>query len=433
MTRAVLMTTMMIFNVENYTAFKQQLLAWANQTGSCAFLDSHHYNDAYNKYNCIVGCGIVDSIQAQAGNALEQLGTWLNQNAGKWIFGHLGYGLKNETEQILTTKPDFNNFPDLFFFVPESIIKLNNNSVEITTQNNIDPKSVFNAILHTEIQTETLPKANLIPRVSKADYLEAIHIIKQHILRGDCYELNYCQEYYAENYHANPTDIFLTLQKRSPTPFGCFYKVEDNYLLCASPERYVQKTGNTIISQPIKGTEPRIHDSEELDTQQIASLKNSAKNQAENVMIVDLVRNDFSKICEEGSVHVPELFGIYSFPQVHQMISTVKGTIHPEMTIADVAKATFPMGSMTGAPKKRVLEIIDALEPTARNIYSGTVGYISPDNDFDFNVVIRSIIYNTKTCYLSYFVGGGITWNSVAEEEYEECLHKAAAIVDILT
>lgn len=427
------MMTMMTFNLENYTTFKQQLLAWANRAGSCAFLDSHHYNDAYNKYNCIVGSGIIDSFQAQAGNALDTLSTWLKQNTGKWIFGHLGYGLKNETEQIITTKTDFNNFPDLYFFIPETVIKLNSSNVEITTQVGHNPQDIFSAILNTEIQSLAPPKANVKSRVSKTDYLQAIHQIKQHILRGDCYELNYCQEYYAENYTANPIDIFTRLQQKSPTPFGCYYKVDNNYLLCASPERYVQKTGSTLISQPIKGTEPRNHQSREQDKLQIELLKSSAKNLAENVMVVDLVRNDFSKICDEGSVQVSELFGIYSFPQVHQMISTIKGEIDPKMNIADIAKATFPMGSMTGAPKKRVLEIIDQLEPTARNIYSGTVGYISPDNDFDFNVVIRSIIYNTETRYLSYFVGGGITWNSIPEDEYTECIHKAAAIVDILT
>lgn len=427
------MMTMMIFNLENYTTFKQELLAWANRAGSCAFLDSHHYNDAYHKHDCIVGSGVTDSFQTQAGSALDQLKDWLKQNTGKWIFGHLGYGLKKETEQILTTNPDFNNFPDLYFFIPETVIKLNSNTVEIITQNDHNPRDVFNAILNTRFHSFPLPEAQVKSRVSKADYLQAIHKVKQHILRGDCYELNYCQEYYAEDYTANPIDIYIRLQQKSPTPFGCFYKVDNNYLLCASPERYVQKTGNTIISQPIKGTEPRNKQSEILDKQQIELLKNSAKNQAENVMVVDLVRNDFSKICNEGSVQVSELFGIYSFPQVHQMISTVKGEIDSELTIADIAKATFPMGSMTGAPKKRVLQIIDDLEPTARNIYSGTVGYISPNNDFDFNVVIRSIIYNTETRYLSYFVGGGITWNSIAEEEYTECMHKAAAIVGILT
>jgi len=150
------------------------------------------------------------------------------------------------------------------------------------------------------------------------------------------------------------------------------------------------------------------------------------------VMVVDLVRNDFSRICTEGTVHVEELFGVYSYPQVHQMVSTVAGTLRPGLGIADVLQATFPMGSMTGAPKKRVMELIDAYEPVPRGIFSGAVGYIAPNGDFDFNVVIRSIMYNAHTRYLNYLVGSGITFYSDAESEYEECMLKAMAMQQVL-
>ncbi|MBL7747847.1 MAG: chorismate-binding protein, partial [Chitinophagaceae bacterium] len=161
-------------------------------------------------------------------------------------------------------------------------------------------------------------------------------------------------------------------------------------------------------------------------------LFHSAKDRSENVMVVDLVRNDLAKICTEGTVKVDELYGIYSFPQVHQMISTVSGELKQGISFADIIKATFPMGSMTGAPKKRVMELIEQYEQTRRGIFSGAVGYIAPNGDFDFNVVIRSIMYNAATRYLSYQAGSGITFYSDPEMEWEECLMKAAAIRKVL-
>jgi para-aminobenzoate synthetase component 1 len=162
-------------------------------------------------------------------------------------------------------------------------------------------------------------------------------------------------------------------------------------------------------------------------------LESSAKEQAENVMIVDLVRNDLSKVCTDGTVKVDELFKIYSFPQVHQMISTISGELDPSVNFSDIVKATFPMGSMTGAPKRRVIELTEQYEVSSRGIYSGAVGYFTPEDDFDFNVVIRSLMYNKSTRYLSYHVGSGITFYSDPEKEWEECLLKAEGIKKVLT
>ena len=159
---------------------------------------------------------------------------------------------------------------------------------------------------------------------------------------------------------------------------------------------------------------------------------NSAKDRSENVMVVDLVRNDLSKVCKEGTVRVDELYGIYSFPQVHQMISTVSGELKEEVCFTDILKATFPMGSMTGAPKNKVMHLIEKYEQTKRGIFSGAVGYISPNGDFDFNVVIRSIMYNADTSYLSFQTGSAITFYSDPEKEWEECLLKAEAIKVVL-
>jgi para-aminobenzoate synthetase component 1 len=251
--------------------------------------------------------------------------------------------------------------------------------------------------------------------------------------RGDFYEINYCQAFEVPQLNADPVSVYTNLTDISPTPFACFYKNSSDYLLCASPERYLQKKGNQLISQPIKGTIKRSLENDAADKLQVEALKNSSKDKSENVMVVDLVRNDLSRICEQGSVKVSELFGIYSFPQVHQMISTITGTLRSNTSFSEVLEATFPMGSMTGAPKKSVMETIDTLEPTRRGLYSGTVGYFNPEGDFDFNVVIRSIFYNNDTQKTNYQVGGGITIYSDPEKEYEECLLKAAAIKKVLS
>ena len=202
--------------------------------------------------------------------------------------------------------------------------------------------------------------------------------------------------------------------------------------MCASPERYLKKTGNTIISQPIKGTSKRDLHNKNTDEEIKNYLQKSLKEKSENVMVVDLVRNDLSKICREGSVQVKELFGIYSFPQVHQMISTVKGILENNIHWTDAVKATFPMGSMTGAPKKKVMQLIDEYESSARGLFSGSIGYVTPQADFDFNVVIRSIFYDDSNKFLSFLAGGGITFYSNAADEYEECMLKAAAIISVL-
>jgi para-aminobenzoate synthetase component 1 len=227
-------------------------------------------------------------------------------------------------------------------------------------------------------------------------------------------------------------DLYESLTTISPNPFAAYYKLGDKHLLCASPERYLKKKGNKLFSQPIKGTSIRHPHNVQKDENSRLNLFHSEKDRSENVMVVDLVRNDLAKICQEGTVQVEELFGIYSFPQVHQMISTVSGLMRENMTIIEALKATFPMGSMTGAPKRKVMELIEKYEQSRRGLFSGAVGYISPDSDFDFNVVIRSILYNSTNKYLSFQTGSGITFYSNPEHEYEECLLKALAIQKVL-
>jgi para-aminobenzoate synthetase component 1 len=218
----------------------------------------------------------------------------------------------------------------------------------------------------------------------------------------------------------------------SRPPFATYFKNNHQYLLCASPERYLRKEGNKVISQPIKGTAKR-HPDKVLDEQSKTELAQNPKERSENVMIVDLVRNDLSHTATKGSVIVEELCEIYSFDQVHQMISTIVSTVEDATSPIEILKTTFPMGSMTGAPKISAMKIIEDLEETKRGLYSGAVGYFTPKSDFDFNVVIRSILYNAQNEYLSFSVGSAITSQAVPEQEYEECLLKAKAMFEVLS
>jgi para-aminobenzoate synthetase component I len=420
------------FSVTNFTQLKQQMLNWCNQFNICAFLDNHQYHLPQQTYECLIGCGSVASVNAQAGSAFDELQLFINEH-NDWRFGHFGYDLKNETEQLRSNHPDRIGFPDLFFFIPQYVIQLSETEVSIGSFKN-DQKKLLNEISAFPVcaknKTESL--VEIKERVSRTEYIESIEKIRSHILRGDCYELNYCMEFFAEDVLIDPVATYELLAKISPNPFASFYKINDSCLLCASPERFLKKTGRQLISQPIKGTERRNLQNMPADEELKQALQSNPKERSENVMVVDLVRNDLSRVCEEGTVQVDELFGIYSFPQVHQMISTISGTSKEGMNFSDIIKATFPMGSMTGAPKRKVMELIEQYECSRRGLFSGAVGYISPNGDFDFNVVIRSILYNALNRYLSYSVGSGITWYSDAEKEYEECMVKASAIQSLL-
>jgi para-aminobenzoate synthetase component 1 len=403
------------------------MLHWANRFNICCFLDNHHYDSAYSTVECLVAAGAVRIFSADE-NILPQLSI-LNNREQDWLFGHIGYDLKNEIEQLHSDHPDRIGFPTVFFFQPETVLQLQGSALKISTIST-DPQTVFDA-LQQIVVPENTPTTGITvkPRISPAQYTDIIRSLLQHIQRGDCYEINFCQEFFAEEAVLDTLQAYTQLTQISPNPFCCFYKIDQRYLLCASPERFLQKKGSRLLSQPIKGTLQRDSTTDRIGREQ---LQQSAKDRSENVMVVDLVRNDLSRICREGSVKVEELFGVYSFPQVHQMISTITGELKEGLDLAAILKASFPMGSMTGAPKKRVMELIEQYECTKRGIYSGALGYINPENDFDFNVVIRSILYNAATKYLSYQVGGGITAYSDPEKEYEECLLKAKAIQQVL-
>lgn len=409
------------------------MLSWCNNRFNiCSFLDNHHYRLPGNSYECLVGCGEISILQLNAGTALEQLQQWLQQYAGEWRFGHLGYDLKSEIDNLPSLHENKTGFTDLCFFIPQYVLQLSETELKIGSVAN-DQDEVFTAIkAHTLPNGEVKQALQIQERISKQQYIDAIETIRKHILRGDCYELNYCMEFFAADAQLDPLYCYQSLTTISPNPFSAFYKVNNSYLLCASPERFLRKEGTKLISQPIKGTIRRNNADAAADDVLKQQLYKSEKDRSENVMVVDLVRNDLSRICKEGSVQVDELFGIYSFPQLYQMISTISGEVNDALTFTDVLRATFPMGSMTGAPKRKVMQLIEEYEQSRRGLFSGAVGYIAPNGDFDFNVVIRSIFYNAASNYLSYMVGSGITFYSNAAEEYEECLLKADAIRKVL-
>ena len=421
-----------VFTITDFNTTKKQLLHWANQYSSCSFLDNNQYISSYNSVECLVGVGSA-TVFSPTSHHQQALKAFLDKTPD-WLFGHVGYDYKNIQSTSLTEQRIDNiGFAPIHFFQPEMVVLLSKNQIEIQSLRT-SPDKVFEEISTTDIEGNAGldSQVSVEARISKDAYLSIIQQIKQHILRGDCYEINFCQEFFANEANINPLAVYTQLTQLSPNPFSCYYKLADKHLLCASPERYMKKTGNQLLSQPIKGTFKR--DTNDLNTDNFLKqqLLESSKERAENVMVVDLVRNDLSKICKESSVNVTELFGIYTFPQVHQMISTIVGEVEDHIDFADVLEATFPMGSMTGTPKKKVMELINQYEVQQRGLYSGAVGYITPNKDFDFNVVIRSILYNSTNKYLSYQVGSGITHYSDADAEYEECLLKAKSMKCVL-
>jgi para-aminobenzoate synthetase component 1 len=421
--------------VTNISEFKKKLLEWAQQFKTAVWLDSNNYDQKYSNFDAVLAVDAVSKIETSYENAFSKLKKYQSE-VNDYIFGYLGYDLKNDVEALSSSNFDGLHFPDLFFFQPKKLFFIKGNRIEIKYLTDFENE------IETDLKKINQPKAKsqkpkvknklkIKLRIHKDDYYKKLNTILNHIHRGDIYEANFCQEFYSENSIINPVEVYQNLNEISKPPFATFLKLNDNYLLSASPERYLKKDGEHLISQPIKGTEKRAATKKE-DEKLIAALEQNPKERAENIMIVDLVRNDFSRFAIKGSVKVEELCKVYTFEQVHHLISSVscsvKNNIHP----VDLIKNTFPMGSMTGAPKISAMKIMEELEETKRGLYSGAVGYFTPNGDFDFNVIIRSILYNAEKKYISYSVGGAITAQSIPEKEYEECLLKAKAMKHVL-
>ena len=430
--------TIRTFSINYIPKFKESLLSWSQQFETALWLDSNNYQQQYSNFDSALAVEEFTAIKTDYTNAFDKLKEY--QTITKdYIFGYISYDVKNDVERLTSNNFDGLDFPDLYFFQPQKLIFIKGTTIEFHYLNMVadeitdDFETIKNCIAPKEknIKLATEKNLKIKLRIHKDAYYAKVNAVLEHIKRGDIYEANFCQEFYAENSTIAPLEVYKHLNEISEPPFASFLKMEHQYALCASPERYLKKEGTKIISQPIKGTAKRLISS--IDDAQIATdLSRDLKERAENVMIVDLVRNDLSKTAKIGSVKVEELCKVYSFKQVHQMISTVVSNVATTMHPVETLRSTFPMGSMTGAPKVSAMQIIEKLEETKRGLYSGTIGYFTPENDFDFNVVIRSILYNEEKKYISYSVGGAITNKSVAEKEYEECLLKAKAMKYVL-
>ncbi|MEJ8756603.1 anthranilate synthase component I family protein [Pontibacter sp. H259] len=410
--------------------FRLKALAWANSFPSVAYYYDHNLPYPHQGFRHMLALSWKEPLLFDKNKPFESLRENLQQQP--LLCGYLGYDLKNNIEKLQSNNHDGVSFPDIFFFEPDIVLYFNEVSISIEYSDDYI-QNILETILRTPAAQQAKPESITIQqRVTSQDYVLQVEKVKQHILEGDVYELNYCMEFFAENAEVNPLALYLALSEASPTPFSGYLKYNYKYLLCASPERFLKKEGATIISQPIKGTIKR-GTTPEQDEQLRTQLRNDEKELAENMMIVDLVRNDLSRSCATGTVKVEEMFGIYGFRQVWQMISTITGSIKPGNDLVDVLLGAFPMGSMTGAPKISAMQLIEEQEATKRSLYSGAFGYITPTQDCDFNVVIRSLQYNASQKYLSFMVGSAITYDSDPQREYEECLLKAQAMLKVLS
>lgn len=427
------MRTSVTKNIDNLQDFKTKILHWTSQFREVIVLDSNQYEQQYTSYDLVVAVDAFTSIQTDFHNAFEDL--YQYQSVTKdWLFGYLSYDLKNDVEDLHSKNFDGLHFPDLYFFQPKKLFLLKGNDLEIQYLHFVDDEIEydFDEILSQKSKVKSKKSViDIEQRVSKEKYVEKVQKMLDYIHRGDIYEANFCMEFYADDITIDPLEIYQKLNKISEPPFAVYFKNNKQFLLSASPERYLRKEETKVISQPIKGTAPRSFDLEQ-DNFFRRELEQNEKERSENIMIVDLVRNDLSHTATKGSVVVEELCKVYKFKQVNQMISTVVSQVENTTSPIEIIRSTFPMGSMTGAPKISAMKIIEELEETKRGLYSGAVGYFTPNGNFDFNVVIRSILYNLESQYLSFSVGSAITSKSIPENEYEECLVKAKAMFEVL-
>ena len=325
------------FNLKN-------LLSYSKTFTYSSILISNKIEDKYSQYQTVVCLGSKKTIASDK-NSLKKLRSF-HDKYKDWMFGFLSYDLKNEIENLNSENKDNFHVPNIFFFIPQTILFISNNELKVETflsKNEID--KIIDDIKNEIDFDEKDNSIELQFTEDKESYIQKIRKIKEHIQRGDIYEMNYCQELYSQGIEINPEKVFLELNKSSKSPFSAYFKYKDKYLLCSSPERFLQKSGNRIISQPIKGTRKRGIDLEE-DRFLFNELKNSEKDKSENVMITDLVRNDLSKTAKKSSVKVEELFGVYSFERVHQMITTISSIIDKKYDFIDLIESCFPMGSM---------------------------------------------------------------------------------------
>lgn len=416
-------------SLANDQDWKELILSCASSFNHLTVLDSCGYqNDRYSRYDWLVAG---NAMREGSGSAFSSLQDLQQRFPGWWMF-RLNYELKDQFELLHSKNPSKLEWPDARLFLAEWVVTSSANSITLHLHPDSDlDRDTWEELFKDPAKPFDHPPIELNARLSREGYIERAEKLMSHIQRGDIYEVNFCQEFYAEDIDMHPVQVYQKLLKRASPPMSALWRAGHEWVLSMSPERFIQKKGDQIISQPIKGTAKRSTDPEE-DKDIARALRNNIKEQAENVMIVDLVRNDLSRIAKRSSVHVPELFKVYPFPTVHQMISTVQAVVRDDLDLWDILKATFPMGSMTGAPKVRAMQLIEENEVSKRGIYSGALGYLDPNGDFDFNVVIRTVVFDAGENYLSVSVGSALTAAAHPEMEWLECDLKLAAIREVL-
>lgn len=398
------------------------MLNWVNRFSIFAYLDNNSYKGLYNRFELLVA--------AQATAQYTDIAALKYATGKHWLFGHLNYDLKNQLHPRLESKlPEYFGNELLSFFRPGIVmyIPYGREALVIESEQELPEQLWQQVIAEATAIPAGIPPASFTRNFSEAEYINAVHSVQQHIIEGDCYELNLCVGAVADAVQLQAVHVYHTLNQQNPAPFSCLYRQDAHWLMSSSPERFLYKDGDTVIAQPMKGTIRRGVTPAEDEALKV-QLAADEKERAENIMIADLMRNDLAKHCKTGSIEAVELFGVQTFPTVHTMVSTIKGKLDQQAAIADLILDAFPMGSMTGAPKHIVMQIIEETEHSKRELYSGAVGYMTPEGDFDFNVVIRSLLYNEQTGRLSYHTGGAITIDSIPEKEWAEVQLKALAL-----
>ena len=410
---------------------RSRIFPWVSKKKYYMYTNGNNYPALYGSFPEKLFVGNLNFTES-VDNSFSELDMLLTSHKSDWLYGYFGYDLKNEIEQLSSDNPSTIPVDHLAFYVPETVIHFSQNKISIESM--LKPDDIYEEILSIKQESENSQSeiGSIISNTPKWQYIDHVKKIKDSIVEGEFYEINYCIEFSSKVNSFDPIGCYRRINAISPMPFSCLARFGDTYLICSSPERFIKREGDKIISQPIKGTIRRSFDDKE-DQLLKKELKTSEKEKSENLMIVDLVRNDLAKSAEAGSVHVDELFGIYTFKKIHQMISTVSAKLKKSIRPSHIVRNAFPMGSMTGAPKIRVMQEIESLEHSSRGLYSGSVGFFEPNGDFDFNVVIRSILYNKKSEKISFHVGSAITYDSDPEYEYNECLLKAESMLEALS
>ncbi|MFL2601971.1 MAG: chorismate-binding protein [Flavobacteriaceae bacterium] len=416
------------YKLSDKDEFIKKAISLSKKKSNFILLNSNDFSDTYD---AIIAYDELSSIKSK-NNSLSKLDNYIKEKKD-WVFGFLSYDLKNEIEILNEKNIDVFDLPNVYFFQPKTIWLIKNNIATIISINKDAVINDWNEIISLTNFINENEKNNieLFFRNTKDEYVDKVKKIKERIIRGDCYEMNFCFDIFNDNKTIDPYYTYNKLNEYTKSPMSTFLKIEDLFLISSSPERFLKKIDNIITSEPIKGTAKRGANKSE-DKLNVKNLLSSPKELSENHMIVDLVRNDLSKIAKKGSVIVKKLNELNTFKRVHQLVSSINAIINPNTKFSHIIRATFPMGSMTGAPKIESMKIIDEYESTKRGLYSGSVGYIKPNMDFDFNVVIRSIIYSKKHKKINISVGSAITFKSNADSEYDECLLKAEPMIKSL-